>query len=377
MALFSDFPLDPEILRALTSIGYEKPSPIQEVAIPAVLEGRDLIGLAETGSGKTAACAIPVCHRVDPSRVEVQGLIVVPTRELALQYATEAQRIGKYKGVKAYALVGGEDQSLQEAKLRSGVQVLIATPGRLIDLIFRRLIDLSHVETLVLDEADEMLSLGFYEDLEMIIQCLVHDHQTLLFSATMAEKVRHLAKQHMRDPVEIKLTVAQATPERIEHHFIYCRSLHDKERQLLRVLESMQPKQSIIFCQSRMQTEKIAAYLQRHIPQVDYLHGGLNQDVRTIITGKFRSGRVRHLVATDVASRGLDFAGLSHVFMIQLPKESELYIHRCGRTGRSGREGESVTFVSDKELGLLREVLVRLPEEKVHWIGSPPPTLKK
>lgn len=376
MTLFADFSLDPQILRALTSLGYEKPSPIQEMAIPKVLEGRDLIGLAETGSGKTAACAIPACHQVDPSRVEVQALIVVPTRELAYQYATETQKIGRFKGVKAYALVGGEDQSLQEAKLRSGVQVLIATPGRLIDLIYRRLIDLSHVKVFVLDEADEMLSMGFYEDLEMIMQCLVQEHQTLLFSATMAEDIRKLAGHHMKDPVEVKLISSQATPDKISHHFIHCRSLHDKEKRLLQALETMQPRQSIIFCQSRIQTEKIAAYLQRHMAQVDYLHGGLNQDVRTIITGKFRSGRVRHLVATDVASRGLDFAGLTHVFMLQPPKEADLYIHRCGRTGRSGREGASVTLVSDRELDLLRAVLARLPKERVHWIG-PPPSLEK
>jgi len=372
MALFSDFPLDPSILKALEKIGFEKPSPIQEMAIPTVLEGRDLIGLAETGSGKTAACAIPVCHLVDPKRLEVQALIVVPTRELCLQYAVETQKIGRYKGVKAFALYGGEDQSLQEAKLKSGVQVLIATPGRLIDLIYRRLIDLSHVATFVLDEADEMLSMGFYEDLEMIMQCLVHDHSTLLFSATMAKEIHKLAKQHMNDPVEVKLTSKKATPEKITHHFIYCRGMHDKEKQLLKALEKMQPQQSIIFCGSRVQTEKIAAFLQRHMPQVDYLHGGLNQDVRTIITGKFRSARVRHLVATDVASRGLDFRGLTHVFMMQPPKESDLYIHRCGRTGRSGREGESVTLVSDRDLGLLDPILKRLPKERVHWIGEQP-----
>lgn len=373
MALFSDYPLDPAILRALDSLGYKEPSPIQEQAIPLVLEGRDLIGLAETGSGKTAACAIPVCHRVDVARPDVQALIVVPTRELALQYATEAQKIGRYKGVKAYALFGGEEQSLQEAKLKSGVQVLIATPGRLIDLIFRRLIDLSQVETLVLDEADEMLSMGFYDDLEMIIQCLVHEHQTLLFSATMPQQISLIARQHMRSPEEVRLTRTQATPGNIEHNFVYCKSPHDKEMRLVKLLEELQPVQSIIFCKSRIQTEKVAGFLRRQLQGVDFLHGGLSQDLRTTITGKFRSRRVRHLVATDVASRGLDFAGVTHVFMMHLPEDDDLYIHRSGRTGRSGRSGVAVALVSDRELGALERILKRLPEEGVKWIGDPPP----
>lgn len=373
MAQFSDYPLDPAILEALEGLGFKEPSPIQEASIPIVLEGSDLIGLAETGSGKTAACAIPVCHRVDPSRIEVQALIVVPTRELALQYATETQKIGRRKGVKAYALFGGEEQSLQEAKLKSGVQVLIATPGRLIDLIFRRLIDLSHVETLVLDEADEMLSMGFYDDLEMIIQCLVHDHQTLLFSATMPKQIHAIAQQHMRSPKEVRLTRSQATPQNIEHNFVYCKSLHDKEGHLVKLLKEMEPRQSIIFCKSRIQAEKVARFLQRQLQGVDFLHGGLSQDLRTIITGKFRSGKVRHLVATDVASRGLDFAGVTHVFMVHIPEEDDLYIHRSGRTGRSGRSGVSVALVSDRELSALERILKRLPEGGVKWLGAPPP----
>jgi ATP-dependent RNA helicase DeaD len=373
MAQFSDYSLDPAILKALDTLGYKEPSPIQEQAIPLVLAKKDLIGLAETGSGKTAACAIPVCHLVDATRPEVQALIVVPTRELALQYATEAQKIGGFKGVKAYALFGGEQQSLQEAKLKSGVQVLIATPGRLIDLIFRRVIDLSHVETLVLDEADEMLSMGFYEDLEMIIQCLVHEHQTLLFSATMPQQISLIARQHMRSPEEVRLTRSQATPGNIEHNFVYCKSPHDKEMHLLKLLEELKPVQSIIFCKSRIQTEKVSGFLRREVDAVDFLHGGLSQDVRTMITGKFRSRRVRHLVATDVASRGLDFAGVTHVFMMHVPEDDDLYIHRSGRTGRSGRSGVSVALVSDRELEALERIFKRLPAEGIKWIGGEPP----
>ena len=209
MTSFETFGLDPAIQKALEKMQYKEPSPIQAEAIPLIMQKRDLIALAQTGSGKTAACAIPICQKVDVKSVHVQALIVVPTRELAMQYASETQKIGHYIGVKAFALFGGEDYSLQESKLKHGVQVLVATPGRLIDLIYSRRIDLSHVETLVLDEADEMLSMGFYDDLLFIIQCLVHDHQTLLFSATMPRQIQVIAKTHMKDPIELSLISKQ------------------------------------------------------------------------------------------------------------------------------------------------------------------------
>src|SRR5215204_6322479 len=219
---FTTLQLDPAILKALEKMNFKEPSAIQLQTIPLIQQGKDLIALAQTGSGKTAACAIPICNRVDTARRDVQALIIVPTRELALQYATEAQKIGVYKGVKAFAIFGGEDPSLQQSKLKHGVQVLVATPGRLIDFVYSRQIDLSQVETLILDEADEMLSMGFYDDLEFIIQCLVHSHQTLLFSATMPAAIRKLAKLHMQDPQEINLILEQASPDLIHHQFVYC-----------------------------------------------------------------------------------------------------------------------------------------------------------
>jgi ATP-dependent RNA helicase DeaD len=221
MSKFNELGLDAAILKSLERMQYKEPSPIQAQAIPPILEGRDLIALAQTGSGKTAACAIPVCNRINVEHFHIQALIIVPTRELALQYATEVQKIGGDKGVKAFAIFGGEDAAMQQSKLKHGVHVLIATPGRLIDFIYSRLIDLSRVETLILDEADEMLSMGFYEDLEFVIQCLVHSHQTLLFSATMPNQIRLIAKQHMKDPLEITL-ISEASPESINNHFLYC-----------------------------------------------------------------------------------------------------------------------------------------------------------
>lgn len=368
---FEQFDLDPLVLESLKSIGFTKPTPIQCEAIPMIQEGHDIIGLAETGSGKTAACAIPLCDQVDVKNNNVQALIIVPTRELAVQYAMETQRIGKKKRVKAYAMYGGEDYSLQRSKLADGVQILISTPGRLIDFIYQREIDLSHVKTLVLDEADEMLSMGFVDDLEFIMGCLNHDHQTLLFSATMPKAIGSLAKSYMKDPVEVTLTTGdKKIPVSIDHYFLYCR--HDqRDETLVDQINKMNPKQAIIFCHSRIQVEKVTRALKAHLDKVDYLHAGLNQDLRSSITQKFRSGRVRFLVATDVASRGLDFSGVTHVFIYELSDDPDVFVHRSGRTGRQERKGEVITLVTKRELGILNRILQKIGQDP-KWIGEPP-----
>lgn len=370
MPTFADFGLDPLIQKSLERMQYKEPSEIQAQTMPLILQGRDLIALAQTGSGKTAACAIPICNRIDIQATHVQALIIVPTRELALQYATEVQKIGVDKGVKAFAVFGGEDAAMQQSKLKHGVHVLVATPGRLIDFIYARLIDLSHVETLILDEADEMLSMGFYDDLEFVIQCLVHEHQTLLFSATMPQQIRKIAKQHMKDPIEVVLTKTQASPESIEHQFLYCHQEH-KGTALVHVIEKLQPKQAIVFCRSRDEVERVCRGMRQKFDGVDFLHAGLAQDIRSIITSKFRTGRVRFLVATDVAARGLDFSGVSHVFIFHLADDPEAYVHRSGRTGRQDRQGMVVTLVTQRELGSLKRVLNLIKREPI-WIGEPP-----
>jgi ATP-dependent RNA helicase DeaD len=368
---FDSFDLDPKILQALKSMGYEKPSPVQEKALPLILSGKDLIALAETGSGKTAACAIPLSNKVDTTRKDIQALIVVPTRELAIQYATETQRIGQKKGVKAYALYGGDDATIQMAKLNAGVQILVATPGRLIDLVHRRMIDLQHVETLVLDEADEMLSMGFIDDLEFIIQCLIQEHQTLLFSATMPKDIKKIASHYMKAPEEIVLQSKEASPETIDHRFVFVKSPVARPKVLLDLIREMAPKQSLIFCESRHQTEDVCRALRRDLQSVDFLHGGLSQPSRSSLTAKFRSGKIRHMVATDVAARGLDFSGVTHVFIYQLGRNIDTYVHRSGRTGRSGREGVSVTLITHRELELLDQVSKRIKRDP-DWIGEPP-----
>ncbi len=371
MLSFTEFPLDALILKSLAKMNYLTASAIQAKTMPIILENRDLIALAHTGSGKTAACAIPICNQVNTDSVKVQALIIVPTRELALQYATEAQKIGLDKGVKAFAIFGGESATMQQSKLKHGVQVLVATPGRLIDFIYSRDIDLTHVKTLVLDEADEMLSMGFHEDLLFVMQCLNHEHQTLLFSATMPKQIREIAKHHMKDPVEIAITDEHRTPSQIEHQFLYCR--HDqREQALIELMKELQPKQSIIFCHSRIEVDKVCRALQKEIEAVDFLHAGLSQDTRTMVTGKFRSSRVKHLVATDVVSRGLDFSGVTHVFIYHLGDDPDVYVHRSGRTGRYDKAGNVVTLVTDREISTLQQVLKTIKREPI-WIGPPPP----
>ncbi len=371
MSKFAQFSLDESILEALAKMGFEEPSPIQIETIPAILDNQDLIALAQTGSGKTAACAIPLCQLVNPASNQIQALVIVPTRELALQYATEAQKIGSRKGIKAFAIFGGESPGMQQSKLKNGVQILVATPGRLIDFIHSREMDLDTVKTLVLDEADEMLSMGFYEDLKFIMECLMHKHQTLLFSATMPKEIKSLAKNHMNNPREILLTSVQRTPQQIDHHFLYCRH-DDRSLSLIQLMKEYTPNQSIVFCHSRIEVEKVCRELQKNVDGVDFLHAGLSQDVRTIVTNKFRAGKTKHLVATDVVSRGLDFSGITHVFIYHLGDDPDIYVHRSGRTGRCDRAGKVITLVTDRELHTLKRVLETIKRE-VSWIGAPPP----
>jgi len=371
MPTFEDLKLDPTILKALDKMQFKEPSSVQAETIPLILQKKDLIALAKTGSGKTAACAIPICNNVNIDIPQIQALIVVPTRELALQYATESQKIGAEKGVRVFAIYGGEDASMQQAKLRHGVHVLVATPGRLIDFIYSRSINLEHVETLVLDEADEMLSMGFYEDLEFIMQCLVQEHQTLLFSATMPKGIGEIAKKHMRNPQEITLNTKVAMmPSTVKHYFLYCHHTR-REQALIDLMSHLQPPQAIIFCHSRIQCDKLARLLQKQFSGVDILHAGLSQDMRTTITSKFRSGRVRFLVCTDVAARGLDVSGITHVFIYQLSDDTDIYVHRSGRTGRQERQGSVITLVTNRELSSLKKVLHHINQEP-KWMGKPP-----
>ncbi len=372
MTTFSEYGLDATILSSLIELGYERPTEIQHQTLPVILAGRDCVALAETGSGKTAACAIPICSRIQMGSPGIQALVMVPTRELALQYAVEAQKIGKQKGIKTFALYGGEDLGVQQAKLRSGVHFLVATPGRLIDLVYQHILDLSHIHTLVLDEADQMLSLGFYDDLVFIMDCLVQPHQTLLFSATMPPRILALSQKHMQDPVEIRLIQSKPAPKNLLHYFVFCPHHRDKLDHLKRILSSEPIGQCILFANARHEVERMHQTLKHQFYPMDFLHGGLGQGIRSSLIQKVIKGKIRFLVATDIAARGLDFSGLSHVINLHLPQDQETYLHRAGRTARFGNSGVCITLVTPRDLSALKQLIEHL-QQPVHWIGKPAP----
>ena len=367
---FAELELQPEILQALDDMGFADLTPIQEQTIPPVLAGNDVVGLAETGSGKTAACAIPLIQRVDPSLKAIQVLILVPTRELALQYVTEVDNIARHTQIAPFAVFGGFDMDIQKAKLRHGVHVLVATPGRLIDLIWNYRLDVSQVRTAVLDEADEMLKMGFVEDIDFIMSCMIQEHQTLLFSATMPAEIERIAQQYLRDPVKIRLNRDQVAPQSLKHHFRHV-ARRNRLDALLEYVDNDSVRQAILFCNSRDGAGDLYRELQGRIKSVEIIHGGLAQERRTSIFNRFRQKQVRFMIATDVAGRGLDFSHVSHIINYDFPRNAETYTHRTGRAGRMGREGVAVTFVGDRDLHDLQQVLAANRIEPV-WEGLAP-----
>lgn len=367
---FTELELQPAIQQALAEMGYEELTPIQEETIPPVLAGHDVVGLAETGSGKTAACAIPLIQRVDPELRAIQVLILVPTRELALQYVTEVDQIARRTEIAPFAVFGGFDMAIQKAKLKHGVHILVATPGRLIDLIWNYRLDVSQVRTAVLDEADEMLKMGFLEDIDFIMSCMIQEHQTLLWSATMPAEIERIAQQYLKEPVKIQLNRDQVAPQSLKHHF---RRVSRRERleALLDYVGDSEVRQAILFCNSRDGAGDLYRELQGRVKSVEVIHGGLAQERRTSIFNRFRQKQVRFMIATDVAGRGLDFSHVSHIINYDFPRNAEIYTHRTGRAGRMGREGTAVTFVGDRDLHDLRQVLEANRIEPV-WEGAAP-----
>ena len=369
--LFSELNLKPEILEALSRMGYKELTPIQEKTFTAILSGRDLLARAETGSGKTGACGVPLVHTIDPSINAIQALILVPTRELALQYVNEIHQISRLAKVVPFAIFGGFSMEIQRAKLRDGVHILVATPGRLIDFLYNTTsIDLSSVQTLVLDEADEMLKMGFVEDVDFIMSCLIHDHQTLLFAATMPHEIDRLIGTYLKDPIRVELNRDQVAPQSLVHHFQHT-GLRDRLNVLVEYLHEKEVSQAIIFCNSRHHGEKLLSELKGKVNSLEYIHGGLEQSRRTSIFERFRRKEIMFMIATDVAGRGLDFSHVSHVINYDYPLGLESYIHRTGRTGRMGRSGIAMTFVTDKDLVALKALLQTNRIDPV-WRGTPP-----
>ncbi len=368
---FVDLGLKPEILAALKDIKYVDLTPVQEKTFPHILEGRDIIVRAETGSGKTAACAVPLVQSVDPKVKAIQSLILVPTRELALQYVSEISDIARKIDVKPFAVYGGFSIQTQIAKLNHGVDILVATPGRLIDLLYNTPLSVADVRTFVLDEADEMLSMGFITDIELIFSCLIHEHQSLMFSATMPKKIETLAKKFLTDPLTIYMSKERQAPQSLKHHFLQIHPKHRLEA-LVGFLDKAKPKQAIIFCNSRTNAEKLYGHLKKiKRPSTEIIHGGLEQPKRTSLFNRFRKMNITTMVATDLASRGLDFAHATHVINYDFPKYTEAYMHRTGRTARMGRKGVALTLVTRADLRILKAI-IKTNNVKPIWEGAEP-----
>jgi len=368
---FSELDLRPEILKALTNMGYQDLTPIQEKTFSPILNGRDLMARAETGSGKTAACGIPLVQMIDPSLNAIQALILVPTRELALQYVEEIDRISRHTDIVPFAIFGGFSMEIQKAKLRNTVHILVATPGRLIDFLYNTTsIKLSSVRTLILDEADEMLKMGFLEDMDFIMSCLIHEHQTLFFAATMPEEIDRLVRAYLKEPVRVELNKEQVAPQSLVHHFQYT-GRRNRFNALIQYLKREKISQAIIFCNSRHRGEKLIRDLKAQFKSIEYIHGGLEQSKRTSIFRRFRRNEITFMVATDLAGRGLDFSHVSHVINYDYPYGMESYTNRTGRTGRMGRPGIAMTFVTDEELRVLKSLFTMNRIDPV-WHGSIP-----
>ena len=348
---FNELGLSPELLQAITDAGYLNPTPIQEQAIPIVAEGRDVLGCAQTGTGKTASFALPMIDKLAAGRARARmprSLILEPTRELATQVEASFERYGKHHRLSTALLIGGESFGDQEKKLDRGVDVLIATPGRMIDLFERGKILLSDVRILVIDEADRMLDMGFIPDVERIVGLLPKARQTLFFSATMPPEIRRLADAFLTHPVEIAVA-PPASPAALVEQALLVLDPHDKREALRRLIRSEDVKNALIFCNRKRDVDILARSLTKHGFDAAALHGDMAQAKRTETLERFKAGEIRLLVASDVAARGLDIQGLSHVFNFDVPYHAEDYVHRIGRTGRAGREGRSFTLAAPED----------------------------
>jgi ATP-dependent RNA helicase DeaD len=357
MTTFKDLGLRQELLDAVELLGFETPTKIQEQAIPVILNTkRDLIALAQTGTGKTGAFSLPGLQNIDPNLQAVQMLVLSPTRELAIQIAKDIKAFAKrLKNVKSVAVYGGATISTQIKAIQNGAQVVIGTPGRTLDLIRRRKLDVTNIHTVVLDEADEMLNMGFQEDLDQILADTPAAKQTLLFSATMPKAIAKMTKKYMNDPAEIEVGERNSGAKNVEHHF-YMVHAKDRFEALKRTVDMHPGIYGIIFCRTRAETADIASKLNKDGYNVDLLNGDLSQNQRDDVMNRFRTKELQLLVATDVAARGLDVNDLSHIINYNLPDDLEVYIHRSGRTGRAGKSGISISIVHTREIRRINQL---------------------
>jgi len=355
MSSFAQFNLKPEILKGINDLYFIKPTPIQEKTIPLALQGKDLIGQAQTGTGKTAAFVIPMLQKVNPDKNYIQGLIMTPTRELAIQITEDIEALSKYLDIQVVCLHGGRDIQAQMNKLKGRVHIVVGTPGRIQDHLNRETLHFGRIEMLVLDEADKMLEMGFQEDVERIIMHTSPKKQTLLFSATMPDRVKQLAHRFMFQPPHVRVEMKQATSETTKQ-FYYVMNQSEKVEALIHLLPELKPFLCIIFVNTQKRVEQVTEKLQEEGFEAKALHGGLSQNKREQLMEAFRQVKFQYLVCTDIAARGLDVEGVTHVINYDLPSDTESYIHRVGRTGRAGQQGIAITFVSPRQKGIMSKI---------------------
>ena len=367
MMAFSEFGLAPSVVEVLRQHGIREATPVQEAAIPAVRAGRDVIVQAQTGTGKTLAFLLPIFEKIKAQAATAQALVVTPTRELAIQIAKVAGILGEASGISSLVIYGGQDIERQKQKLRRHPQIIIGTPGRLLDHLRRGTIELKHVNKVVLDEADEMMKLGFIEDVELLLQAVASDRQFMLFSATMPDRVRGLAKAYMKAPEEIFIKSDTVTLENIRQEIVDTRE-ETKLDTLCEAINKYQPYLMMVFCATKQRVHQVTMALAARGYLVDELHGDLTQVQRTLVLKRFRTAKLQILCATDIAARGLDIEGVTHVVNYDIPRTTEDYVHRIGRTGRAGKDGMAITFVNAREYPKLRRIEVGIQEriKKAH-----------
>jgi ATP-dependent RNA helicase DeaD len=368
MSTFEGLGLQENLLKAVTALGYTQPTPIQEKAIPVLLSGtKDLVGLAQTGTGKTAAFGLPLLQLLKPEQRFPQALVVCPTRELCMQIVSEMDLFKKFmEGVQVLAVYGGASIGMQIRDLRKGVQIVVATPGRLIDLIERKAINLEEIKYVVLDEADEMLNMGFQDDIEFILQNTPKRDATWLFSATMPAEIKRVSRKYMKEPMEITVGTKNTANKNIDHQF-FVTNAHHRYEALKRLIDFNPGIYGIIFTRTKADAQNISEKLTREGYDIDALHGDLTQQQRDKVMGEFREKSLQLLIATDVAARGIDVQGITHVINYELPDDVEIYTHRSGRTGRAGNTGVCLSIIHSREIGKLRQIerIVQVPFHKV------------
>lgn len=352
---FSELNLDEQLLTAIEKAGFTEATPIQEQTIPLVLGGDDVIGQAQTGTGKTAAFSLPIIQKVDMNEHHIQALVISPTRELAVQTQEEVSRLGRGKLVRALAVYGGADIGRQIRNLKDSPQVLVGTPGRLLDHINRRTVRLDHINTIVLDEADEMLDMGFVEDIESILSHVPNEHQTLLFSATMPKAIMGIAEKFMQSPKIVKIKSKELTADLIDQYYIRSKEF-ERFDIMTRLFDVQNPKLALIFGRTKRRVDELTKGLQARGYKAEGIHGDLTQQKRMSVLRQFKNGELQFLVATDVAARGLDISGVTHVYNYDIPQDQDSYVHRIGRTGRAGAKGVAVTFVAPNEMSYLHAI---------------------